>query len=190
MHRATPHTVAPPAPGFSLIELLVTVAIVAVLAGLALPNFREMNLRSNATTVTNDLVAALSLARTEAVKRGMDAEVIATSGGSWNNGWQVRVDTARNGLFNAPDSLLMTYPAITSGYTVSSVATGAGGQPDRFVFNGYGAIKTSTGTGGTLNVCRPANYKKDTQSRRINIGATGVVNARRDTTGSPAPACP
>ena len=55
-------------------------------------------------------VAALSLARTEAVKRGIDAEVIAPSG-NWSSGWEVRVDSARDGNFAAADSLLRSYVA-------------------------------------------------------------------------------
>lgn len=180
---------ASPAAGFTLVELVVTIAIVAILAALALPNFREMNVRSGTTTITNDLVAALNLARTEAVKRGMDVEVIAPTG-SWNAGWAIRVDTARNGLFAAPDSEIRTYPALTSGFTITSNATGAGGQPDRFIFNGNGAIKVSSGTGGDINVCRPVQQHNDAYSRRLTISATGILTARRDTAGSSAPACP
>ena len=120
----------------------------------------------------------------------MDVEVIAPTGANWANGWTVRADTARNGLFAAADSLLRTYPAVTTGFTVSSISSGAGGQPDRVVFNGNGTVKISTGTGGTLNVCRPVAMHNDSQSRLVTIAATGVISARRDTTGSPAPACP
>ena len=90
----------------------------------------------------------------------------------------------------AADSLLRSYAALQGGYTVTSAGIGTGAQSDRYVFNGYGAIKSGTGTGGDLNICRPAELHNDSQSRRITVSAAGVATTRRDVTGSPAPACP
>ena len=70
-----------------MIELLITIAVVAIAAAIALPSFREFNIRMAVTSTTNDLVHAVTLARAEAAKRGTNVTVSAT--GSWTNGWTV-----------------------------------------------------------------------------------------------------
>ena len=99
MHRARE-------TGYSLIELAVTVAVVAILAAVAFPNFRDV-LRSNRVgTASNEMVASLSLARVEALRSPGGAGVCAsangtTCGSDWNTGWIVWIDTNGNGQ---PDS--------------------------------------------------------------------------------------
>ena len=55
--------------GFTLIEMIVTVSIVAILASIAAPSFSSMLERNKATAVANEMVSALLLARSEALKR-------------------------------------------------------------------------------------------------------------------------
>jgi type IV fimbrial biogenesis protein FimT len=57
------------ARGFTVVELMVTVAVVAVLAAIALPNFRDFIRRNNVTTQTSNLFADLQLARSQAISR-------------------------------------------------------------------------------------------------------------------------
>ncbi|MBL0222783.1 MAG: GspH/FimT family pseudopilin [Xanthomonadales bacterium] len=81
-------------PGFTLLELLIAVAVVGVLVAMALPSFREFNIRTQVTQLTNELVHDLTMARTEAVKRGRDVVVKANS--SWSNGWSVKFGSERS----------------------------------------------------------------------------------------------
>lgn len=83
--------------GFSLIELLVTIAIVAILLAVAFPSF-EGSMRTNRlATTTNELLASVALARTEAIKNTRGAGICASADGldcgdDWNAGWLVWAD--------------------------------------------------------------------------------------------------
>lgn len=74
--------------GFTLIELMVVVTILAVVAGIAAPSFRSFIGTMNSKSAAFDLIGDLSLARSEAVKQNQTATVVPLSG-SWSNGWQI-----------------------------------------------------------------------------------------------------
>lgn len=74
--------------GFTLLELMVTVAVLAILTTIAIPNYQRFVADSRMTAQANDLLTALHLARSEAVKRNAPVSVNAM-GGDWVNGWQV-----------------------------------------------------------------------------------------------------
>ena len=74
--------------GFTLVEAIVTMTILAVLAGMSAASFSWLNQTTRIRSAAFDLVADLDFARSEAIKRNGDA-VIAPVGGSWNNGWTV-----------------------------------------------------------------------------------------------------
>ena len=71
--------------GFTLIELMVTIAVVAVLATVALPGFRVFVQENRVTTQTNEVVTMLNFARSEAARRGTDIRVELTAGN--DGGW-------------------------------------------------------------------------------------------------------
>lgn len=164
--------------GFTLMELLITIMIVSILSAVAVPAMREFSVRANVSSNTNDIVVALALARSEAVKRGRNVSVIAT-GGSWTNGWTV--ETTVGG------EVLSRHEAVTADYRVLGAATGAGAENDRVIFTATGAL--SVATGYDFSVCRPTFAPGDAQSRRIVVAATGMVRSRRDTTSAPAGSC-
>ena len=100
------HKSSAPLRGFGLIELVVAIAIVAILAAVALPSFREMGMRMTVTGHTNDLVGALNAARAEAVKRGSAAAVVG-DGNDWSaGGWTVVVDSNHDGVVDVSDTKL------------------------------------------------------------------------------------
>jgi len=74
--------------GFTMIELLVTVAIAAILAALAAPSFSDLIASQRAKAVASELYVALLRARSEAVTRNANVTLSPKAGG-WQNGWQI-----------------------------------------------------------------------------------------------------
>ncbi len=79
--------------GFTLIELMVTLAVAAIVMTMAIPSFTSMTKNSRLTTQTNQLVTALNLARSEAINRRVAINVAAIDASSasneWGKGWRV-----------------------------------------------------------------------------------------------------
>jgi type IV fimbrial biogenesis protein FimT len=80
--------------GFTLLELMVTIAVLAILTTIAVPSFTDLVQSNRITTQANELVAALTFARTEAVKRGRNVNVAVAAA---NPGWTVTVTTTDAG---------------------------------------------------------------------------------------------
>lgn len=75
--------------GFTITELMVVVAIVAIIAGIAAPSFASMIRENTARTQANELLALTNYARSEAIKRQSNTQITITSLGS--SGWKVQV---------------------------------------------------------------------------------------------------
>ncbi len=77
--------------GFTLVELVITIAIAAIFASLAAPGFRQLIASQRIRTASFDLVSALGYARSEAVKRNTPVALRAgaSADGAWTAGWRV-----------------------------------------------------------------------------------------------------
>ncbi len=91
--------------GFTLIEVLVTVSISAILLSIAVPNFTKMIKSNRVTAATNEVVAALMLARSEALKRNDNISICASTdlqtcsqSLQFEEGWIIFQDCNRNGV--------------------------------------------------------------------------------------------
>ena len=92
--------------GFTLLELMIVVAMLGVVTAIGLPSFRAMMITSEVVDVTNDFTITLKRARSEAIKRGKDIRICSSidgescSGvaGNWNRGWLIYDDFNGDGL--------------------------------------------------------------------------------------------
>jgi len=135
--------------GFTVIELLVVLAIVAIVTTVAVPGFQGAVDSYRVRRATEDLIATIYLARTEAVKHG--GEVIlrkATPAGcagssttaQWECGWIVFLDLNNNNLLDDNEALLQTSPNAT-GVDIRFTSNHAVMPIDRWgQFNGTGAF--------------------------------------------------
>jgi type IV fimbrial biogenesis protein FimT len=74
--------------GFTITEMMVTIAVLVIIVGLATPSFREIILSQGVKTASFDVFAGLILARSEAVSRNTTV-TITPSGGNWSEGWVI-----------------------------------------------------------------------------------------------------
>jgi type IV fimbrial biogenesis protein FimT len=115
--------------GFTLLELMVTVAVLAILVTVGVPSFRTLIQNNRVTTQTNELVTALNVGRTEAVKRGRNVQVVVATA---TNGWSATVSVPGGDVIRVvarPDSGVN----LAESFTVLFNATGAPANP--FTFN-------------------------------------------------------
>jgi len=116
--------------GFTLIELIMTLAIAGILIGIALPSYNSTITSSRLTSYANDLVGALNLARSEAIRRGVSVTVRkydkyscptnSVNGTNWEDGWHVFTDIDNDGKCDVSvgDELIRTYGALNPSYTL------------------------------------------------------------------------
>jgi type IV fimbrial biogenesis protein FimT len=167
--------------GFSIVELMVTLCIAAILFAVAIPSFRQMMASNRLSTQTNDLIGAVNYARSEAITRNRTITLCRTSSeidtvcsgtGSWTF-WIVRNDAgeiARRGEI----------PTYGGNIVVQSTLTA-----DTMVFGSDGLARTNGAlvNNQTIMVC--ADVSMNDNRRRITMGSgSRVITERLSGTGA------
>lgn len=104
--------------GFTIVELVIALAILAIILGLAVPSMQTYILNQRVRNASFDLTSDLLLARAEATKRNADV-VIAANGGAWHNGWAISAGgvTLKQRAAVKDMAIVATNPTITYRHT-------------------------------------------------------------------------
>lgn len=172
--RANPATVRR-VRGYSIIELVTVVAVLAIMLGFAVPSFQEFVTNYRTSVQTNDLLSDLAIARTEAVKYARRTEVRA-EGGDWTNGWIVWTDLNADGTADV-DEVVKRHGVAEPEFTI--LAGDAGGNPvPTIAFGVTGTLVTPAGAVAVeFAVCRPDN--DPLKSRGIVLIPSGRAQSQK-----------
>ena len=185
--------------GFSLLELMVTLAIAGILLAVAVPSFTGMVRQDRIATEVNKMVGALNFSRSEAVKRSMPVVLcpvaspnsITCDGVDWN-GWKAAIiDINRDGAYDANDELLQFFDP-SPDTLVLPVTAGGNRWNNGIEFNAQGASNLG---GRTFSICTmptsstPSSVTDCHQdaayegSRQITLNRTGRISINKEKAG-------
>ncbi len=148
--------------GFTLVELFITMFIVALLLMLGVPSYRDAIANSNLRSATIDLITALNTAHAQAVSLRNSISVEATDGADWSNGWQIDYPvSAVPGVDIEQDQTFGGYPGVT--------VTPAGGEM-ALSFNNRGMVAPTS----TFDIC---DGRAGETGRRVAVSISGRVTS-------------
>jgi type IV fimbrial biogenesis protein FimT len=182
--------------GFTLVELMVTIVVLAILLGLAIPAFRTLMQNDQQWVQQNNLVLSLNAARSEAIKNDMPGGVQMCSstdgatctGTPWNRGWIVLPSVNPFNPAAAPKPLQVV-GALPAGTTLTEVSGNL-----TVTFQSNGALNTGLLANPAAPVAfRMCDVRGATQARYLQVSLMGRVSAAQtpgqDLTGG-ALVCP
>lgn len=162
--------------GATLLELMVVLAVSAILLGIGIPSFASFSGSSRLASVTNELVSSLHLARSEAIKRNSRV-VLCTSAtgtscvasGGWHQGWLVFHDPNNNAVLDAGETVILARQALPAGF----ILTGNSHLSKYISYTPGGATKLISGAfqAGTLTLCNGSEAPG--AARKVIISSTG-----------------
>ncbi|WP_448216355.1 GspH/FimT family pseudopilin [Endozoicomonas sp. 2B-B] len=161
--------------GFSLIELMITLLIAAIIVAMGLPQLREMSNSIRFSNIQQNLLSNLLYTRSEAVKTGSDTIACASTDGTtcaadptlWSQGWIIFTDENSNGLFDAGVDTLRR------SQTTDSIASITWSNSTPIVFEGDGTVNNTSS--GSFLICDSLTTSK--VARGITINLSGRVRS-------------
>ena len=189
----TPRVTTGSTLGFTLIELMTVIAIIAILLGIAAPSVQGLMQNASMSAVANDLLGDLALARSEAIKRNVRVAICSSSTGlactggtalrpaAWEVGRIVFVDTNQNGLRDAGEEILKAAPEAPVGNRVAAVRDAGAGEARTVHYRPSGSMP-SGGENVEFRLCdERTGAAAATAGRTITINNTGrAVVTRRN----------
>jgi len=165
----------PTSQGFTIIELLFTMAVAVILLSVGIPSFQSLMQNSRVTAQANEFVTAVHTARSEAIKRDTPVALCAstdaaTCAGSnnWASGWIIFTDSSGTaGTLNGTDTLLRSYKSLGGQSTLSAPST-----------NFVRYLQTGALAGSAVNFTLQAPGCSGDEVRSITISPQGHVRVQ------------
>ncbi len=170
--------------GMTLIELMAVLAVAVILMGVAVPAIGDFIRNSRMITQTNEFVADVAFARSEAIKRGADviicksADPVAsppscnTTGDNWSTGWIIFVDNQpANSAFDAGEEVVRIHSALLGDNTLFAAADVA----NRIVYTRNGLSSLTTASSFAL-----CDQRGAARGRSITLEVTGRATIGRN----------
>ena len=155
--------------GFTVLELMITVSVAAVLATVAVPSFSSFMSNNRITAQANSFHSSILYARSEAVKRNVQVAMCGSSNSAavnpcgtassgWTDGWLMFVDDNENGQRDGTEAIIKTNTGVTGGSTFS-------GNSNVISYTNDGRVTTSS---LTFKLCDADNDDKYTRELTIS----------------------
>ncbi len=172
--------------GYTMMELVMVMAIVAILASIAIPSFKYVTSSNRLSSEVNGLLGDLQFARSEAVKEGQTVTICSSLDGAtcaaspdWQHGWIVFLDTNNNQQVDAGEAVIRIQPAFSGTDTfISGVAS-----LTSVSFNRLGYAPTGSTT--TINISLHDSTNNTNWTRCLAVNPIGFAVTERYGFGTP-----
>lgn len=173
--------------GFTLIELMVTVAVLAIIVAIGVPSLQGFIASSRLRSASQDLWSSIQTARMEAIRRNQRVTVCKANAtlsncdnaSQWHNGWIVFVDRTPGSApsVDSTDTIIEVHQPLNASVVVMGNG-GANGTATYLSFTADGSSRQLNGAflAGTLRVCSThAALSNDNRARELIVNAAGRV---------------
>ncbi|NEX60248.1 prepilin-type N-terminal cleavage/methylation domain-containing protein [Noviherbaspirillum sp. 17J57-3] len=155
--------------GLTSLELMIALAIAAVLLCIGAPSMMVMVQAQRLTVTVNDFLAAIHLARAEAVRRGERVDLVPADGSDWSAGWTIFVNRSGNRMPGAEDALVFRGPPLPTRLRIASTFTDAAHPYLAFAANG----RTRTDASVQQPQAGSISFALDGRIRKIKLNFQG-----------------
>jgi len=161
--------------GFTMIELMVTIAVVAILAAIAFPSFQQTLRSSRVSAANNEVIGLVNLARSEAIRSGVGGGVCGSAAGDscdgeWGLGMLAFSDPDGDGALGT-DGTVLRFVAVNGALEVT-------GPEEEIAFDGRGRRRASGNQ--TIGVRPETCNENSLQQRELVVNASGQLRSTKE----------